>query len=287
MLTLTVTAMGVPVRFEVLGERSGAVMHALRHAWSRCVGLPVSPRFAGADPHAVRVQLLRVDEHEINASLVQTAALGGTPAAFAAPSHLARHRLDGLLVAVSKEVTMIGLAANRGELLLLHAAALVAPGGQAVVLVAGSGTGKTTLAALLGHQWGYLSDETAAIDADGRIVPYPKPLSVSRLHMNLKLETSPDDLALAAPPDESSVGGLILLERVASGQAVLDPVPTPQAVVALAGQSSGLVDMDRPLRRLAMLWDSLNVTGKLKYTESMQAMQVLHHLFGQAPVQPE
>lgn len=287
MLTLRAVTMGAPVRVEVLGERSAEVLGVVRHAWSRCIGLPVSPWFAGMEPHVVRVQLLRANEHEINASLVHTAALGGTPRAFAEPSHLARHQIDSLLLALSKEMTMIGLAANRGRLLMLHAAALVAPGKHAIVLVAGSGTGKTTLAALLGRRWGYLSDETAAIDADGCLVPYPKPLSVTRPAMNLKLETSPDDLALAIPPERPRVGGLLLLDRVAQGPAVVEPVPTAHAVMALAGQSSGLIELKSPLRRLAELWDGPIVTGKLRYAESADAVKVLHHEFGHTEIRPE
>lgn len=279
--------MGVPVRFEVLGERADEVMREVRHAWSRCIGLPVSPWFDDALPHVVRVQLLRSGEHEINTSLVHTAALSGTPRAFAEPSHIARHQVDGLLLALSKEVTMIGLAANRGKLLMLHAAALVAPGGRAVVLVAGSGTGKTTLSGFLGRRWGYLSDETAAIGPDGSVVPYPKPLSVTRPAMNLKLETSPDDLGLVAAPERAHIAGLLLLDRVASGPAVVDPVPTSHAVVALAGHSSGLVAMKSPLRRLAELWDGAIVTGKLKYAESADAANVLLDEFGQAPIRSE
>jgi hypothetical protein len=62
--------------------------------------------------------------------------------------------------------------------LLIHAGAVVTPGGDAVLILGESGTGKTTLvAALVQDGYGYLSDEAAAIDLDSGLVhPWPRPL---------------------------------------------------------------------------------------------------------------
>lgn len=59
-------------------------------------------------------------------------------------------------------------------------AAVVATGGVAVAIPAVSGAGKSTLAAALCRAGAdYFSDEALVLDADGRAVPYPKPLALS------------------------------------------------------------------------------------------------------------
>jgi hypothetical protein len=69
------------------------------------------------------------------------------------------------------------IAAGSSAHVLLHAACVARPGGGAVLLVGGPGAGKSTLAAAcLGAGFAYLSDELAAIDGTGRVVPYAKPL---------------------------------------------------------------------------------------------------------------
>ena len=62
--------------------------------------------------------------------------------------------------------------------LLIHAGAVVTPGGDGVVILGESGSGKTTLvAALVQEGFGYLSDEAAAIElATGLAHPWPRPL---------------------------------------------------------------------------------------------------------------
>jgi len=62
--------------------------------------------------------------------------------------------------------------------LLIHAGAVVAPGGGAILVLGESGSGKTTLvAALVQENFGYLSDEAAAVELDtGSVHPWPRPL---------------------------------------------------------------------------------------------------------------
>jgi hypothetical protein len=68
------------------------------------------------------------------------------------------------------------VVAARHDLLSIHAAAVATSAG-AVVLPGDSGSGKTTLCArLLQRGAGYLSDDSVAVDATGRILGYPKPL---------------------------------------------------------------------------------------------------------------
>jgi hypothetical protein len=62
--------------------------------------------------------------------------------------------------------------------LLIHAGAVVTPGGDGILILGESGSGKTTLvAALVQEGFGFLSDEAAAIElATGLVHPWPRPL---------------------------------------------------------------------------------------------------------------
>jgi hypothetical protein len=85
-----------------------------------------------------------------------------------------------LLFILEKELT-IELQKIRRELYFLHAAAL-SLGGRSLVIVAASGTGKSTTAwGLLHHGFDYLSDELAPIDLDSlRLQPYPHALCLKK-----------------------------------------------------------------------------------------------------------
>lgn len=67
-----------------------------------------------------------------------------------------------------------------GDFLMIHAGAVVSPGGDGVLLPGEAGSGKTTLTAgLVRAGFGYLSDEGGAIDlVTGRLYPYPRSLSL-------------------------------------------------------------------------------------------------------------
>jgi len=68
---------------------------------------------------------------------------------------------------------------TRGHV-LLHCAAIEAPGG-AVLLSAQTDTGKTStvLRLLMGHPWRFLADDMAIVSADGIVLSYPKPMTLS------------------------------------------------------------------------------------------------------------
>jgi putative flippase GtrA len=69
----------------------------------------------------------------------------------------------------------------RKGLALVHGACL-ALDGKASLVTAGTDTGKTTtiLKALAGNPWAFLSDDMTILTRDGRVLSYPKPLTISR-----------------------------------------------------------------------------------------------------------
>jgi len=85
--------------------------------------------------------------------------------------------LDVALAVLEAQIRA-GIALRAAEAVFVHAG-VVARRGRAVLVPGLSFSGKTTLvAALVRAGASYLSDEYAVLDADGRVHPYPKPLSV-------------------------------------------------------------------------------------------------------------
>ena len=63
---------------------------------------------------------------------------------------------------------------------MLHACGVADPEGAVIALVAKSGTGKTTASSQLARTFGYITDETVAIRADGTLCRIPSPCQLSR-----------------------------------------------------------------------------------------------------------
>ena len=119
-----------------------------------------------------------------------------------------------MLSGLSQQVTLAAIEAARGRAWMLHAAGIATPDGQVVVLVGPSGRGKTTASRALGAVYGYVSDETIAIDDDGRVWPYRKPLSVIEDPAAPKTQLPPSALGLQPLPDaELRVAAVVLLDR--------------------------------------------------------------------------
>lgn len=176
---------------------------------------------------------------------------------------------DGDPYAVSRALTLASLRRRRGSAVLLHAVGL-SDADRAVALVGPSGAGKSTAALTLGRTFGYLSDETVAVEADGRVAPYPKPVSVLT-DPDVpweKAESSPDELGLRKASGTAYLAGLVVLERDPERTVPeLAPMPLVDALLAVIAQSSSQPLLERPLHRLAELASASGGPYVLRYSE--------------------
>jgi hypothetical protein len=98
-------------------------------------------------------------------------------------------------------------------------AAVVGRGNRVVAIPAHSGGGKSTLAAAcLQAGWRYGSDEALILDDDGRVIPYPKPITLTTWsRTRLGLPARPD-FEEETPYTAAAMGG----ELIGPGQVVTD-----------------------------------------------------------------
>lgn len=187
-----------------------------------------------------------------------------------------------LLQRLTQAVTHAVIGARVGELLLLHAAALCDPrSGATAVFVAPGNTGKTTLAKTLGPGRGYVTDETVGIRRDGRIEPYPKPLSLRRPDWaGIKDEAAPGELGLTAPTALPWVAGLVLLQRDADhlGAPVVTELDLLDAVLALTPESSGFMSTERPLQWVAEVLERTGGARRVRYAEVATVEPLVHEI---------
>ncbi len=133
------------------------------------------------------------------------------------------------------------LAVHQCRSFAVHAA-VVARAGRVVALAAESGTGKSTLCAvLLTRGWEYVSDEALVLDADGSVRPYPRPLALSP--WSLRYLGLPEP---AAGADERLVCPAELSAQTASGRLSLTDVvqlerSSPSRLSATTGAAGAAV----------------------------------------------
>ncbi len=256
---LRITALDTAFDLTFSPKTDNTFRDAVAAAWSRCLAAPDGSATTSADHLPASPPTKRPDPSTPD---------DGEP-------------LRAALQRLSQEVTRHLIAAQTGRLFMLHAGAVSHPRtGASVVFVAPSGTGKTTLARLLGRTHGYLTDETVGIDpATGRIHPYPKPLSIAPAHSDRwrKVETSPDALGLLPEPPNPTVSRIVLLRRDQAPHAPVsaDELNLLDGVGALIPETSALNRLPRPLQTVA---DLLNRTGpalRLTYHEASDLVPVL------------
>ncbi|MCI9858639.1 hypothetical protein [Microbacterium proteolyticum] len=187
-----------------------------------------------------------------------------------------------LLSALSSTVTQAAIERRRGDLWMLHAAGVAGPDGGVVVLAGPSGAGKTTATRALARSWGYVSDETIGVEADGRVHGYRKPLSVITDGQGYKVQHAPSDLGLLPlPASPLRARRVVLLDRDdAYTRPRLVPVPASEALVLLAPHSSALASMRDPLRLMASVLAQTGGLLRAEYAESVDLMALVGGLMG-------
>ncbi|MDQ4488589.1 hypothetical protein RBS60_00080 [Sinomonas sp. ASV486] len=294
--------MTAPMRLELIGVP--AVVHwgrgigdedaaRLAAAWSRCHAVfDDSPDHEAPDDDA-----LDDDNPPEDNALAAAAAGKDSPAESPEPADTGGFSVRAVLavggaapVAVeaatvpefasylTSSLTVAAIEERAGELMMLHASGLAEPGtGRTVALVARSGMGKTTATRQLATRFGYVSDETVAVDRSGRILPYPKPLSViDDPPPAPKVQRGPDELGLAPAPAGATLAGVVLLERQAGLEAaVVEPVGHADAITDLTPQTSALARIERPLAWLCGILDACGGAVRVRYTEAEQLAAVL------------
>lgn len=176
---------------------------------------------------------------------------------------------DAAMESLSVDVTLVALGLVRDQALMFHAAGVADAQGKVVAFVGPSGRGKTTLSRSLGAHYGYVSDETIAVEADLTVRPYRKPLSLVRERLP-KEQVSPADAGLKALPDAPlSLSSLVLLERDAAfSRPEILSVPLVDAIPQLVLQMSYLKEQKAPLHAIARLCDAIGGVRILRYPDA-------------------
>lgn len=266
-------AMGLLVHVWLGGSREPELRAEVEKAWSRCLVAEQRSGPSGADAApAVEVQALLDEDLEVVAGARARGAVAGSD-------------LVPVMDELSTRVTQACLEQKVGGAWLLHACALADPdSGATVVLVAASGTGKTTAALTLGRELGYLSDETAVIGLDGSVEPFAKPLSLLVDGRRPKRQVSPADVGLLPPPEKAHLVAVALLRRDPEVDGVrVEPVPTVEALPLLAEQTSSLHLLDRPLHTVAGLLDARGGARRLVYAEAADLLPVVREWLDASP----
>lgn len=258
---LRITALDTVFNLTFAARTPAAFVDAVAHAWSRCLADgDAAPRVATA----------------------QAAA----PLAVVGPADDSDEAGRAAMQRLSQDVTRHLIAAQTGRLLMFHAGAVSHPEtGASVAFVAPSGTGKTTLARLLGRTHGYLTDETVGIEpATGRIHPYPKPLSIAPGERWRKVETSPDVLDLLPAHPAATVSRVVLLSREDSvgGAPQGQALGTLDAVAGLIPETSALNRLERPLRTVADVLSRSGPLLRLTYRDAEHLVPVISALLEDA-----
>lgn len=266
----TIRAIGADVPV-VLEDPAETFVATFEHVWHEClVGPPVGPRGPGM-PAAVVAEEVVVPRDELQDGDVT--------------------RRRRALMQLTQRITRSAIKAQAGRLLMLHAGALAHPEtGASVVFVAPGGTGKTTLARVLGPRWRYVTDETVAITRDGHILPYPKPLSirpepVDGIRDGVKDEVAPGDLGLRPSDAAPWVAGVVSLRREEGegrdpAPVRREPVDVLDALVTLAPETSSLGLLERPLHWLGDLLTGTGGLVRLRYSDAATLEPVVRDVLG-------
>jgi hypothetical protein len=186
---------------------------------------------------------------------------------------------------LASQLTIQAIDELAGRLFMFHACGLAEESGRVVALIGTSGMGKTTAAAELATStFGYVTDETLAVDDDGGVLAYPKPLSLIEDSgpAGHKVQRGPDELGLRGCPDHLTLARLVLLDRGDDPARApgLGPVPLMDALLELIPNTSYLTAFERPLQRLCLLIDRCGGVHRLSYPQIADTAPLLTGLLG-------
>ncbi|WP_068479763.1 ATP-binding protein [Pseudoclavibacter helvolus] len=266
--TLRLNPLGVDVELTFEESISAEFEADLRESWADVSGEP-----GEAEPDEThRLSLAPLDEPEVSD------VVGGSAADLASQ--------------LSTIVTLDAIEHNGGRLVMIHAAGIALDDGRVIAFVGPSGRGKTTLARSLGREYGYVTDETLAVDFDGNVLPYRKPLSVIVDPSEPKAQLSPAKLGLRPLPDAPlRIAAIVLLHRVEEheleGGPQLSPVATGSAIGWMVPELSYLPALPDPLVQLAELIDSTDGVRRVTYSEASQVVDLVPEILSShGDVQP-
>lgn len=183
---------------------------------------------------------------------------------------------------ITSEVTLAGINRLRGEALMLHAAAVSTNDGRVIGLIGPSGRGKTTASRALGAEYGYVTDETLAVRPDGRVVPYPKPLSLGERPGNKRTEGA-SALGLKSAAESLTLGALVLLDRRPGiARPYVESIPLTEVLAELVPQTSFLTELENPLRTLAELVLTTGGVRRVVYSEADGLVRLVEEILRSA-----
>jgi energy-coupling factor transporter ATP-binding protein EcfA2 len=169
---------------------------------------------------------------------------------------------------LASSVTLRGIGNLAGHALMLHAAAVSLEDGRVIGFVGPSGRGKTTAARVLGRRFGYVTDETLGVRADGSVIAYPKPLSIGD-RPEYKQVSAASAVGLRKPVDELTLGAIVILDRRPDVDAPrIETVPLTEALADLVPQTSYFSALSRPLFTLVQLARSTGGIRRVVYSEA-------------------
>lgn len=176
---------------------------------------------------------------------------------------------DRAMERLTIDVTLTALDALRGTALMFHAAGVADTDGRVAAFIGPSGRGKTTLSRALGESYGYVSDETIAVDAARHVHPYRKPLSIVQ-QTGPKHQVSPRAAGLRDLSDAPlRLTALVLIERDEDlGSPEISTIPLTEALPQLVAQMSYLREYPAPLQSIARLSDALGGVQLLRYPDA-------------------
>lgn len=153
------------------------------------------------------------------------------------------------------------IAANAPQMIFVHAG-VVAVDGRAMLIPGESFSGKTTVVrALVEAGAEYYSDEYAPLDADGRVHPYPRPLSI-RGPGGTTTERLATELGGTIAEESAEVATVILTRYRSRADWQPRPLSTGEAVLALFAHTAPA--KERPQESLRTLTRALKGAAVLQ-----------------------